>query len=172
MHSRLCHLRLPPSRPTSPASPSLELTLTAANKFTKNSPQKNKNTDLQKNVLRFTQICKKKLLYKIAKNSRSRATRAQETERQSKLLIQPQNTGPNTGPNQKMTRNTERNTLGIPGAKSRCSSVASAEIGSTSAFFLFLFLLANLATSKNTVFRRLFPFLNNKKCPFFERKLN
>jgi hypothetical protein len=80
MHSRLCHLRLPPSRPTSPASPSLELTLTAANKFTKNSPQKNKNTDLQKNVLRFTQICKKKLLYKIAKNSRSRATRAQETE--------------------------------------------------------------------------------------------
>jgi hypothetical protein len=46
-----------------------------------------------------------------------------------------------------MTRNTELNTLGIPGAKSRYSSFASAEIGATSAFFLFL--LANLATAKN-----------------------
>lgn len=139
MHSRLCHRRLPPSPPTSPASPSLELTLTAAKKFTKNSPKKKNNTDRQKNVLRFTQICKKKLPYKIAKNSRSRATRAQEPKRQSKLLIQAQNTGPNTGPNKKMTRNTELNTLGIPGAKSRCNSVASAENWAHVSVFSFSF---------------------------------
>jgi hypothetical protein len=49
MHSRLCHRHLlPPSPPTSPASPSLELTLTAAKKFTKNSPKKSKNTDVKK----------------------------------------------------------------------------------------------------------------------------
>jgi hypothetical protein len=73
-----------------------------------------------------------------------------------------------------MTRNTELNTLGIPGAKSRCSSVATAEIRSTSAFFLFL--LANLATAKNiNEMGNILPFISLfkiKKAPFLERKLN